>query len=157
MSFPKEGGGSGDGGSGVGATGNGLSLYLEADAVMDAGGLFPVPFTGIAWNEGLLYNDSNGEIRILEGGRIILSAIVGAVPQNSTFAIAAILHKNGLPVKQHASNNGVSPYCTAPLTYIGNVVAGDKFILYSTAAGNIDQEYTLHASDGVTGLDLSYL
>lgn len=156
MSWPPENQSGGGGSSGPGSEKSGLSLYLEADALMDAGGLFPVPFTGIAWNEGLLYNDSTGEITILQAGRIILSAIVGAVPQNSTFAIAAILHKNGVPVKQHGSNNGVSPYCTAPVTYIGNVVAGDKFILYSTAAGNIDQEYTLHASDGVTGLELSY-
>ena len=154
MSFPARNKGGGDNPQGEKLA---IGLLFSSNAVFNTGEIAPVRLNVERFNTGIAYNSTTGEITVPEDGTILINASLGALTQATPFSITALVYKNGLPLRQHASSSGEAPYVSAEVTVIDQCVAGDEYILYVTDAGNDGQNYTLQAGNGVTGLELAYL
>jgi hypothetical protein len=155
MSFPpKE-----NGGGGIGPDGSALSigLYLTADVIADSAEISKVPFDGIRFNNGITYNQAASEIITPADGVILITASLGSVPPDPAFSLSIFIFKNDLPIRQHASGGSGAPYTSANVSVIDNCVAGDRYVIYSGAAGISGGPYTLQATEWLCGVEMAYL
>lgn len=153
MSWPpenKEGGG-----GSPSASGKGIALRLSANVDINSDPIGVVPFNSVLFNDGMTYDPVTQEIEITEAGKIMITASVGGQGLTAQSSLSALLFKNGVQFRQFSQNRGVAPYTVAPLSVIDKCVPGDYYQLYVTCS--VTPTYTLRASDGMTGLELSYL
>lgn len=155
MSFPTSAGGIGGGGSG--SSNKAIALRLSAPAVMNVGEIAKVPFDSVLFNDGFDYSSVTQEITISKAGTLVITGTVGCAVEddNTPYALTCFVFKNGVPIRQHASQSGGAPYTSAAVSIVDKCVVGDKYEFYSTRTAKVT--YSLVANQGITGFEIGYL
>lgn len=156
--FPKSM--SGGGGSvPIGDESKALALSLSAPEEMNVGEIALVPFTDVAYNTGVTYNQGTKEIVASKQGNVVFTASVGVMNAPAGMGLTVFIFKNGVPFRQGSSSNAVedAPFCIAEAAVTDLAEEGDIYSLYVTAKDAGSMTYELSNEPSVTRFETVFL